>query len=159
MGSVAHIDDEKKGLVREVHRIARLGVQLVDSTKGSVMVHNGSESSFVMDVKSKQDLDPILVKLKESVLKKSVEPFSQEGYGVLMYQGRLCVVDVGLLRTRRQHDSIWVIINRMTKLAYFIPVKVSHSAEDYAKVYISEIVKLHGVPLSIISDRSTIQTL
>ena len=62
---------------------------------------------------------------------------------------------VGLPRTRRQHDSIWVIVDRMTKSAHFIPVKVSFSAEDYAKLYIKEIVKLHGVPLSIISNRGT----
>ena len=60
---------------------------------------------------------------------------------------------VGLPCTRRQHDSIWVIVDRMTKSAHFLPVKVSYSAEDYAKLYIKEIVKLHGAPLSIISDR------
>ncbi|WMV46374.1 hypothetical protein MTR67_039759 [Solanum verrucosum] len=60
---------------------------------------------------------------------------------------------VGLPRTRRQHDSIWVIIDRMTKSAHFIPVKVSLSTEDYAKLYIREIVRLRGVSLSIISDR------
>ncbi|KAH0706325.1 hypothetical protein KY289_011401 [Solanum tuberosum] len=76
MGIVAHVEDEKKELVRDVHRLAQLGVQLVNSTKGGVMVHNGSESSFVMDVKSKQGLVPILVELKESVLKKSIEAFS-----------------------------------------------------------------------------------
>ncbi|WMV08774.1 hypothetical protein MTR67_002159, partial [Solanum verrucosum] len=53
MGSVAHIEDKKKELVRDVHRLARLGVQLVDSTKGGFTVHNGSESSFVVDVKLK----------------------------------------------------------------------------------------------------------
>ncbi|WMV58815.1 hypothetical protein MTR67_052200 [Solanum verrucosum] len=50
MGSVAHIKEKKKELVRYVHRLARLGVQLVDSIKGGVMVHNNSESSFVEDV-------------------------------------------------------------------------------------------------------------
>ena len=60
---------------------------------------------------------------------------------------------VGLPRTRRQHDSFWVIVDRLTKSARFLPVKVSYSAEDYAKLYIKEIVKLHGAPLSIISDR------
>ncbi|WMV19134.1 hypothetical protein MTR67_012519 [Solanum verrucosum] len=74
--------------------LAQLGVPLVDSTKGGVMVHNGSESSFVMDVKAKQGLDPILVELKETVLKKFVETFSQGGDGVLRYQGRLCVPNV-----------------------------------------------------------------
>ncbi|WMV37890.1 hypothetical protein MTR67_031275 [Solanum verrucosum] len=53
---------------------------------------------------------------------------------------------VGLPHTRRQHDSIWVIFDRMTKSAHFTPVKTSFSAEDYAKLYIYEIVKLHGVP-------------
>ncbi|KAH0776336.1 hypothetical protein KY290_007747 [Solanum tuberosum] len=215
MGSVAHVEDEKKELVRDVHRLARLGVQLVDSTKGGFMVHHSSESSFVVDVKSKQHLDPILMKLKESVLNKSVEAFSQGGYGVLRYQGRLCISDVdglrekileeshgsrysihpgatkmyydlrevywwnginkdiagfvakcpncqqvkaehlkpggllqiiniptwkwedvnmdfgvGVPRTRRQHDSIWVIVDRMTKSAHFIPVKAFQQGPD-----------------------------
>ncbi|WMV46617.1 hypothetical protein MTR67_040002 [Solanum verrucosum] len=219
MGSVVHVEDEKKELVREVHRLARVGVQLLDSTKGAFMFHNGSESSFVMDVKSKQELNPLLVELKELVLKKSVEAFSQGGDRVLRYQGLLCVPDVdglrdqilekahssgysthpratkmyrdlhevfwwngmkryivgfvakcpncqqvkvehqrqggwsqdiriptwkwedinmdfivGCPRTGRQDDSIWVIIDRMTKLAHIILVKVSHSAEDYAKL-------------------------
>lgn len=44
-----------------------------------------------MDVKEKKDLDPILVELKESVLLKSVDAISQGGYGMLRYQGQLCV--------------------------------------------------------------------
>ncbi|WMV41915.1 hypothetical protein MTR67_035300 [Solanum verrucosum] len=59
----------------------------------------------------------------------------------------------GLPRSRRQHDSIWVIVDRMTKSTHFLPIKTTHSAEDYAKLYIQEIVRLHGVPVSIISDR------
>ncbi|WMV30634.1 hypothetical protein MTR67_024019 [Solanum verrucosum] len=55
--------------------------------------------------------------------------------------------------SRRQHDSIWVIVDRMTKSAYFLPVKTTHSVEDYARLYIQEVVRLHGVPVSIISDR------
>ncbi|WMV25171.1 hypothetical protein MTR67_018556, partial [Solanum verrucosum] len=77
MGSVSHIEDNKKELVRVVHRLARLGVQLVDYTKGGVMVHNGWESSFVTNLKARQGFDPTLVELKEVVLKKSVEAFSQ----------------------------------------------------------------------------------
>uniref|UniRef100_M1BW27 Gag-pol polyprotein n=1 Tax=Solanum tuberosum TaxID=4113 RepID=M1BW27_SOLTU len=42
MGSVAHVEDEKKELVCDVHRLAQLGVQLVDSTKGGVVVHHSS---------------------------------------------------------------------------------------------------------------------
>ena len=60
---------------------------------------------------------------------------------------------VGLPQTRRQHDSIWVLVDRLTKLAHFFTVKVSYSPEDYAKLYFREIMKLHGDPLSIIFDR------
>ncbi|WMV20070.1 hypothetical protein MTR67_013455 [Solanum verrucosum] len=86
MGSVTHIEDEKKELVCDVHRLARLGMQVVDSTKGRVMIHHSYESSFVVDVNSKQHLDPILMELKESVLNKSIEVFSQGGDGVLLFK-------------------------------------------------------------------------
>ena len=62
---------------------------------------------------------------------------------------------VGLPKTMGMYDSIWVIIDRLTKSAHFIPVKVTYNAEKLAKIYISEVVRLHGVPLSIISDRGT----
>ncbi|WMV38354.1 hypothetical protein MTR67_031739 [Solanum verrucosum] len=59
-----------------------------------------------------------------------------------------------LPRSRRQHDSIWVnIVDRMTKSTHFLPVKTTHSTEDYARLYIQEVVRLHRVPVSIISDR------
>jgi len=52
-------------------------------------------------------------------------------------------------------DSIRVVVDRLTKLAHFIPVRIDYNAEQLAKVYVKEIVRLHGVPLSIISDRGT----
>ena len=60
---------------------------------------------------------------------------------------------VGLPKTRRQHDSIWVIVERMTKSAHFIPVKSTYKVEDYARLYIDEILRWRWIPLSIISDR------
>ena len=59
----------------------------------------------------------------------------------------------GLPCTRRQHDSIWVIVDTMTKSSHFLAVKTTDSADDYARFYINEIVRLHGVPFSIISNR------
>ena len=60
----------------------------------------------------------------------------------------------GLSHTRKQHDSIGVIVDRVTKYSRFLAVKIIDSIEDYAKHYINEIVRLQGIPLSIISDRS-----
>ena len=60
---------------------------------------------------------------------------------------------VGFPRTLWKYDSIWVILDRLTKSSYFIPVNSTYSAEDYASIFIDEIVCRHGIPLSIISDR------
>ena len=60
---------------------------------------------------------------------------------------------VGIPGTRRQHDSIWVMVDRLTMSSHFIPLKSLYRVEDYARLYIDEIVSLHGMPLSIISDR------
>ena len=59
----------------------------------------------------------------------------------------------GLPRTCRQHDSIWVIVGRMTKSSCFLAIKTTYLTEDYAKLYLTKIVRLNGVSLSIISDR------
>ena len=59
----------------------------------------------------------------------------------------------GLPRTRRQHDSICVIVDRMTKSSRFLVVKTTDLAKDYVKLYFNVIVRFHGVPLSIISCR------
>ncbi|XP_075111799.1 uncharacterized protein LOC142181975 [Nicotiana tabacum] len=57
---------------------------------------------------------------------------------------------VGLPHTQRKFDSIWVIVDRLTKLAHFLPVKSTDTVEQYAQLYIKELVRLHGTPLSII---------
>ena len=60
---------------------------------------------------------------------------------------------VGLPRTPRGLDSIWVIVDRLTKSAHFIPINIRFSLEKLTSLYISEIVRLHGVPSSIVFDR------
>jgi transposase InsO family protein len=59
----------------------------------------------------------------------------------------------GLPKTSKGYDSIWIIIDRLTKIAHFLPVKVKHSTVDYVKLYINKIIRFHGVPKTIISDR------
>ncbi|WMV49638.1 hypothetical protein MTR67_043023 [Solanum verrucosum] len=64
MGSVAHIEEKRKELAKDVHRLTLLGVCLISILDGGVTVQNGSESSLVVEVKEKQDNDPILLQLK-----------------------------------------------------------------------------------------------
>ena len=60
---------------------------------------------------------------------------------------------VGLPLTGRKHDSVWVMVDRLTKSAHFLPVRTDYSLDKLTKLYISEIVRLHGIPISIISNR------
>ncbi|KAL0291840.1 UNVERIFIED_CONTAM: Transposon Ty3-G Gag-Pol polyprotein [Sesamum radiatum] len=60
---------------------------------------------------------------------------------------------VGLPRTFRKHDAIWVIVDRLTKSAHFLPIRQGDSLDKLAELYVAEIVRLHGVPVSIVSDR------
>ena len=62
---------------------------------------------------------------------------------------------VGLPRNQRENDSIFMIVDGLTKSAHFIPVKSNNMAQEYARIYIDETVSLHGISLSIISDRGT----
>ena len=59
----------------------------------------------------------------------------------------------GLPLTQRKHDSVWVIVDRLTKSAHFIPVRIDYSIDPLAELYVDEIVRLHGVSLSILSDQ------
>ena len=60
---------------------------------------------------------------------------------------------VGLPRAQGGFDAIWVIVDRLTKSAHFLPVHTTWSRERLAQLYLDEIVRLHGVPVSIVSDR------
>jgi hypothetical protein len=62
---------------------------------------------------------------------------------------------VGLPRTQAGYDSIWVVVDRLTKSAHFIPVKTSYNSAVLAELYMSRIICLHGVPKKIMSDRGT----
>jgi hypothetical protein len=62
---------------------------------------------------------------------------------------------VGLPRTQSGYDSIWVIVDRLTKVAHFIPIKTTYPGPQLAELYMLRIVCLHGVPKKIMFDRGT----
>jgi hypothetical protein len=59
----------------------------------------------------------------------------------------------GLPRTSKQHDSIMVVVDKLTKAAHFIPLKTTHRAADVADIFLKEVACLHGIPKTIVSDR------
>jgi hypothetical protein len=62
---------------------------------------------------------------------------------------------VGLSLIARKFDTIWVIVDRLTKSTHFIPVNTKYRVEKYAEIYIARVLCLHGVLKTIISDRGS----
>ena len=58
-----------------------------------------------------------------------------------------------LPQTPRRHDAVWVIVDRLTKSVHFLAVWMTFTLKEFCWLYIREIVQLHGVPVSIVSDR------
>ena len=59
----------------------------------------------------------------------------------------------GLPRTMKGHDAIWVIVDYLTKSIDFLPIKKTYPLSHLVKLYMEEVVRLHGVPSSIVSDQ------
>ena len=76
MGSVARVAEERKELVKDVHRLGRLGVRLMSISNRDVTVKNGAKSSLVVEVTENQESDPILLELKGAVHNQRVKVFS-----------------------------------------------------------------------------------
>ena len=58
----------------------------------------------------------------------------------------------GFPLTQKKHDSVWVIVDRLTKSTHFLPVRLDYSMDRLEEMYVNEIVRLHGIPISIVSD-------
>ncbi|XP_070036897.1 uncharacterized protein [Nicotiana tomentosiformis] len=105
MGSLAHVEAKKIELDRELHQLTCLGVQLVDSDDGGVVLQNTAKSSLIAEVKERQYEDPELVEVRERVPLQKKPMLELREYGVIRYRGFLCVPDVARLRDRIMSEA------------------------------------------------------
>ncbi|GJY66297.1 putative reverse transcriptase domain-containing protein [Tanacetum coccineum] len=102
--------------------------------------------------------DRILAAQKETVKVEHQRPSSllqQPEIPVWKWKGIAMDFVTKLPRTSSGHDTIWVIMDRLTKSAHFLPMHENYKMERLARLYLNEIVARHGVPISIISDRDS----
>ena len=85
MGSVSHAEEQRKELVKHLHRLARLEFCIMSISNSGVTIKNREVSSLVVEVKEKKDSDRILLELKGAFHNQRVEVFSQGIDGVLRY--------------------------------------------------------------------------
>ena len=110
---------ERRGMVKDLHQLASLGVRLLETPDKGLIVHNVKESSLVAEVKEKQYADPILLQLKENVQSGATKAFELTREGVLQCQNRLCVPDIDGLRKKimtEAHFSRYSIHPGSTKM-------------------------------------------
>ncbi|XP_070010749.1 uncharacterized protein [Nicotiana sylvestris] len=91
---LAYVEVEKRELAREIHQLACLGVQLVDSDDGGVALQNTATSYLIVEEKERQYEDPELVELRERVPQQKKPVLDLKGDGVPRYKGHLCISDV-----------------------------------------------------------------
>ncbi|GJS17653.1 putative reverse transcriptase domain-containing protein [Tanacetum coccineum] len=123
-----------------------------ESHKSKYSIHPGSDKMY-------QDLKTEIINGGPNILKVK----HQRPSGLLQqpeipeWKWERITMDfvTGLPRTSSGYDSIWVIVDRLTKSAHFLPMKKTDSMEKLTRQYLKEVVCRHGVPLSIISDRDS----
>ncbi|XP_057538063.1 uncharacterized protein LOC130815591 [Amaranthus tricolor] len=102
--------------------------------------------SFFEEILNSQDKDPKLLKLKEQTREGKAEGFFDDIFMDFV---------VVLPRTKAGNDALWVIVDRLTKSTRFIPMNCCWKMEQLARAYIKYVVRFHGVPRTIVSDRDT----
>ena len=148
---VPNDDELKKSILEEAH-------------SGSFSMHPGSTKMY-QDLKTsywwsgmKRDVSEFVTKCMvcQKVKAEHQVPwdcYSLSGYPKWKWDRITMDFMIGLPLTRRKHDSVWVVVDRLTKTTHFLLVKTDYSLDKLAELYIKEIVRLHGIPISIILDR------
>nr|GEU89588.1 copia protein [Tanacetum cinerariifolium] len=149
---------------REPLRVRSLDMIMHESHKSKYSIHPGSDKMY-QDIKKlywwpnmKVDIATIVSKC---LTHAKVKAEHQKPSGLIQqpkipeWKWEKITMDFvsGLQRTPSGYDSIWVIVDRLTKSAHFLPMKKTDSIEKLAQLYLKEIVCRHGVPVSIISNR------
>nr|GEZ04392.1 reverse transcriptase domain-containing protein [Tanacetum cinerariifolium] len=139
---------------------------MLESYKSKYSIHPGSDKMY-QDLKKLYwwpNMKAIIVEYVGKCLTCSrVKAECQKPSGLLvqpeipMWKWERITMDFvsRLPKTSSEHDTIWVIVDRLTKSAHFIPTKAIDSMETITRLYIKEIISRHGVPISIISDRDS----
>ncbi|XP_049406096.1 uncharacterized protein LOC125869682 [Solanum stenotomum] len=119
MGSLVHLPCVQQEVVRDVHKLASLGVRLLEAEDRGVVVQNTAESSLVALVKEKQYDDPIFQQYREGIREHQITAFNLAEDGTLRCQGRLCVPNIHGLRQKimdEEHCSRYSIHPGSTKM-------------------------------------------
>nr|GEV69813.1 reverse transcriptase domain-containing protein [Tanacetum cinerariifolium] len=139
---------------KELNMRQRRWIKFLSDYDCEIRYHPG-KANVVADALSRKERESIRVK----ALVMTVHPSLHEQIRNTQYEAleekNVEAKNLGLPRTPSGYDSIWVIVDRLTKAAHFLPVKTTDNMEKLTQLYLKEVVYRHRVPISIISDRDS----
>ncbi|KAJ8751348.1 hypothetical protein K2173_016539 [Erythroxylum novogranatense] len=156
--SIAHVQTFYLPLLEEM---AKLRISLEQEEPDCLLATFRVRPILREKVKELQAQDAELSKLRQEIQNGKVKAEHQVPSGKLRplyiheWKWQRVTMDflMGLPKTSRKHDAIWVIVDRLTESAHFLAIRQTDSLHVLARKYIEEIVRLHGIPDSIVSDR------
>ncbi|KAF3629492.1 putative ribonuclease H protein-like [Capsicum annuum] len=144
---------------KELNLRQRRWLELLKACDMSMLYHLG-KANIVVDALSRKSMGSVAhVEIgKKELAHKNQRPSGvMQEFSIPTWKWEEVIMDfIGCLPpSRRHHDSIWVVVDRLMKSAHFLLVHSSYIDEDYDRIYIQELVRLHGISLAIISDRGS----
>nr|GEW14695.1 reverse transcriptase domain-containing protein [Tanacetum cinerariifolium] len=167
--SLQHILDQKELNMRQ-----RRWLELLSDYDCEIRYHPGKANGMADALSRKERIKPLRVRalvmtigldlpkkiLGDQTEAKKPEHLKKEDVGGMLIENSKDPRNSGrkswnrLPRTSSGYDTIWVIIDRLTKSAHFLPMREDDSMDKLTKLYLKEVVTRHGIPISIISDRN-----
>ncbi|XP_057250104.1 uncharacterized protein LOC130591186 [Beta vulgaris subsp. vulgaris] len=178
-GSILTLPEENAELEKDLNMRQRRWLELVNDYDIEILYHEG-KANVVADALSRKSSHSLstLSELNEEILKaqegneemekikklieeKKTKDFSIHDDGSVRFNGRWCIpsscteLKEKVFPRQRKVTKVWVIVDRLTKVAKFVPMKDNWSMEQCGKVYVDQVVRHHGVPSTIVSDRDS----
>ncbi|KAA3473717.1 DNA/RNA polymerases superfamily protein [Gossypium australe] len=146
---------------KSLFALRALNARVTMSEDGSIIAELQARPVFIQQICDAQKVDEKLVAIRTQCENATESAEHQVPSGLLQpimipeWKWDRITMDFvsGLPMTPSKKDAVWVIVDRLTKSAHFVPVRTDYSLDKLAEVYVSQIVRLHGVPSSIVSDR------
>ncbi|XP_049381262.1 uncharacterized protein LOC125845774 [Solanum stenotomum] len=156
MGSLAYIVDERRPMAMNIQGLSNQGVRIDHKLPGRLIAGNVKQLILEEAHSSRKSIHPGAMKMYQNL--RELYWWKGEVMQNLIipeWKWERITMDfvIELPNTFKKHDSVWVIVDRLTKSAHFIPVRVTHTAKQLGDIYLREIVRIHRVHISIITDR------
>jgi hypothetical protein len=141
----------KPAILKKMHNVAYVGHPRYQKTVAAVKIHYfwpGFNKEIIEYIARCMECQKVKVEHRHPAGLLQPLPIPEWKWDVVTMD-----FITGLPRTSKKHDSIMVVVDKLTKAAHFIPLKTTHRAEDVDDIFLKEVARLHGIPKKIVSDR------